>query len=135
VKTCFTCGLEKEDSLFHKDRYRKNGLCYRCKDCTKIHRKRTKPGKPLSTEQGRKKSLKKRFNMTLEQYDSMSRQQEDVCAVCGGVNKDGRRLCVDHSHKTGKVRGLLCTVCNWRLGIIEDEGMMQSLCSYLKRYN
>jgi hypothetical protein len=47
--------------------------------------------------------------------------QEGVCAICGGINKDGRRLFIDHDHSTGKVRGLLCTKCNFGVGHFNDD--------------
>lgn len=78
------------------------------------------------------KSLERRYGITLKQYDEMLEQQNGVCTICGGINSDGRRLCVDHSHKTNKVRGLLCNNCNRKLGIVEDIGFMRAANLYLK---
>ena len=44
-----------------------------------------------------------------------------VCAICGGVSTDGRRLAVDHDHITKDVRGLLCQPCNVGLGVFGDS--------------
>jgi hypothetical protein len=62
--------------------------------------------------------LSARFGITLEEYDAMLQTQGGVCAVCGGI-EEGRRLAVDHCHESGVVRALLCTSCNWQLGVYE----------------
>jgi Recombination endonuclease VII len=54
-----------------------------------------------------------------EQYASLFEIQKGCCAICGEVEK-GKRLCVDHDHKTGRVRGLLCHGCNFMLGHAKD---------------
>ena len=68
----------------------------------------------------RMKHLKK-YGLTLEQYEAMHNAQNGVCAICGKPNQNNRILCVDHDHKTGKVRKLLCTSCNSKLGIYEEN--------------
>jgi len=72
--------------------------------------------------------LKKRFNITLEQYREMQKQQNNVCAICGSPEIDidnrtqkVRDLAVDHCHTTHKVRGLLCRGCNQGLGNFKDN--------------
>jgi hypothetical protein len=59
-----------------------------------------------------------KFNMTIEQYEQMFERQGGVCAICGRPPKK-HALHVDHCHKTGKVRGLLCFSCNGALGWFE----------------
>lgn len=55
--------------------------------------------------------LKRRYGITLEQYNALLEQQGGACAICQRVPKAGR-LHVDHDHKTKVVRGLLCYRCN-----------------------
>ena len=49
--------------------------------------------------------------------------QRDVCAICGrsNSNKNKGMLHVDHCHKTGKIRGLLCHNCNVSIGLLADD--------------
>lgn len=54
-------------------------------------------------------------------YDQLYRFQGELCAICRRANGASRRLSVDHDHKTGKVRGLLCRPCNDLLGHIRDD--------------
>jgi hypothetical protein len=64
--------------------------------------------------------LKRDYGITPEQYEEMLVHQNGVCAICGNPDKHGRNLAVDHSHETGKVRGLLCTHCNTGIGVLGD---------------
>ena len=55
------------------------------------------------------------FNITPEEYDRILEFQGGVCAICGRPPKPGKRLAVDHDHRTQFVRGLLCFLCNKRV--------------------
>lgn len=61
--------------------------------------------------------------ITADQYDQMLADQGFQCAICGEPHKDEKfkRLHVDHCHETGKIRGLLCTLCNTALGKMKDD--------------
>lgn len=58
--------------------------------------------------------LRTLYDMTIEEYDKLLDYQEGVCAICQKPSKK-IRLSVDHDHKTGEIRGLLCTMCNRHL--------------------
>ena len=67
-----------------------------------------------------------RYGITPQEYDQRLAAQEGVCAICGKYetakqNGHIRALAVDHDHKTGKVRGLLCHRCNHGLGCFRDN--------------
>lgn len=86
----------------------------------------------------RKATLRAKYRITLEDYNNMLAAQAGKCAICG-TDKPGRRgvkyLCVDHCHKTGKVRGLLCVQCNSALGQLQDNlQTLQSAIEYLKQH-
>jgi len=67
-------------------------------------------------------SLKKNFGMDKKDYLELLNMQGNVCAICGKDEEDnGRRLCVDHCHDSGVVRGILCTDCNTALGLMKDS--------------
>jgi hypothetical protein len=69
----------------------------------------------------RNSRLKKNFGLTIDQYEEMLLSQGGVCKICHRPDPYGKRLAVDHCHKTGKNRGLLCIVCNQVLGKFEDD--------------
>ena len=81
----------------------------------------------------RKARYKRKYGITLAQYDAMLEEQANTCAICGEP-PFGVRLAVDHSHTTGKVRGLLCSSCNSRLGVLESEEFTKRARAYLARY-
>lgn len=68
----------------------------------------------------RKYALRTKYDMTLEEYENMAEQQGHVCAICEQP-QEGKHLAVDHDHKTGEVRGLLCENCNRALGKFKDD--------------
>jgi len=68
----------------------------------------------------RETRLKWKYGISLEDYNRVLAQQGGVCAICG--SHPGRRpLDVDHDHKTGRIRGLLCESCNKALGLFRDD--------------
>lgn len=81
---------------------------------------------PKRVEYERVKRYREEYGITLSQYDEMFKQQKGLCNICqlperatwGGIVK---RLAVDHDHRTGRVRGLLCSRCNAILAKFEDN--------------
>ena len=79
----------------------------------------------------RAKGLRIRYGLTLEQFENMRRKQNDACALCGRTVK---QLHVDHNHKTGNVRGLLCVKCNQGLGYFNDDtALLTRAIEYVKK--
>ena len=77
----------------------------------------------------RKSSLKSQYGLTLEQFDLLSKSQNYECRICNRKIK----LCVDHDHKTGKVRGLLCSRCNRCIGQFEENVIfLKNAIKYIK---
>lgn len=80
----------------------------------------------------------RKYGWTVEEYQQMLESQGGVCAICGKtqtrIKKSGEvfQLAIDHDHKTGKVRGLLCDICNQLLGKIENNvGGLEKISNYL----
>jgi hypothetical protein len=79
----------------------------------------------------RQRSLWLLYRLSEEEYDSILTYQGGVCAGCGEP-PHGIRLAVDHCHKTGRIRGLLCWLCNRAIGILRDKAQTASrLGAYL----
>jgi len=103
--------------------YRANGVCpicrqkhdngtYYCKDCGR----RRYLAIPERIRKDRR--LRHKYNISINDYDTMLSQQNGACAICGIITDD---LCVDHGHGTGEIRGLLCQNCNSGLGFFKDK--------------
>lgn len=85
--------------------------------------------------------LKSTYGITLAEYDKMLDDQKGVCAICGNHEKRKSRyggicrLHVDHDHKTGKVRGLLCQQCNNGIGHFKENVVTMSMAiNYLTKH-
>lgn len=94
----------------------------------------THPEKRLMYQ--RRYQLKKKYGITLEEYDNILQQQDGKCAVCGQNNSHskGYLFAVDHDHKTGTVRGLLCHNCNMAIGLLKDDvQIIKSMLQYLEK--
>lgn len=83
-----------------------------------------------------------RFNITIDYYYEMIAKQKNKCAICGleetrkkPDSEEIQILCVDHDHKTGKVRELLCHACNIGLGKFKDSlELLKSAIDYLNKH-
>jgi len=134
-KKCTKCGEVKPSSCFSKDRKLRSGLMSRCKKCMSAYFKvwyATNKNSPewvarkrLRGERRREHTLRK-FGLTSATYDALLEKQKGVCAICKKPEEAERKgrvfnLAVDHNHRTGKIRGLLCCRCNRLLGRIENN--------------
>lgn len=64
------------------------------------------------------------YGITGEEYEALRQDQHGLCAICGpwtGRRGVTRSLSVDHDHRTGEVRGLLCRTCNDIIGLWRDN--------------
>lgn len=84
---------------------------------------------------------KTRFGLTLEFREKMLQDQGGVCAICGKPETEKhqngtlKNLAIDHDHKTGRVRGLLCAHCNHMLGEVHDDpAILRKAIAYLKKH-
>ena len=90
---------------------------------------------PNGKAAGRRQSLKRLYNISIEQYDMLFNSQHGVCAICSKPQRDNRKLFVDHDHETNKVRGLLCDKCNFILGLSgESPSVLQEGINYLAKH-
>lgn len=84
-------------------------------------RKRSKEQRLTNPEYARNYSLKTKFGLSSNEFSKMSESQHGLCLICGNPPKRFKNLSVDHDHKTGEIRGLLCLVCNLVLGHAKDD--------------
>jgi recombination endonuclease VII len=77
------------------------------------------------------------YGLTVAQVDKMVADQGGKCAICSKSNPGGRgrRLVVDHCHKTGMIRAMLCHTCNTSLGgFMDDPEILMKAVDYIKKY-
>ena len=77
--------------------------------------------------------LKYEYGITLDDYNKMFNEQEGKCAICQRhQNELTRTLCVDHDHKTNKVRALLCVTCNTDVSVVENR--LEEMTKYINKH-
>jgi protein-arginine kinase activator protein McsA len=145
-KTCRRCNKEQHIDNFHKIKAgdgRKN-ICSTCANQKSIdryyanheemkQRAAEKRKRPDVKEWHRNYKLRKLFGITIEQYNVMGESQHWMCAICSAPQPENEHLHVDHSHNSGKVRGLLCRACNTAIGLMNDEPeRLRKAISYLE---
>lgn len=133
LRKCRLCRRWEVLSNFHKDLSKKDGFRHECKTCRlKQAREYYNTAKrkefvsryiKLNKTRRRNNTLRYMYNLSIEDYEQMLFRQNGKCAICGKVEerKSSPFLCVDHCHKTGKIRGLLCHRCNSAIGKLNDD--------------
>jgi hypothetical protein len=146
VKICKVCGVEQPLDNFYANKGGRDGRRPECKACHLAARKARYRENPrpyiervlkwqrenreryLAKQQAykesgskavsdRKSHLKRKYGLTLEEFDALLAAQGGRCAICGKPDPDN----VDHDHVTGRVRGILCWNCNVGVGQFEDD--------------
>jgi Recombination endonuclease VII len=144
-KICTECKEAKPATEFHKDKNKKFGLQNQCKTCRSSYRriyylknkKRILEGSirwQRSKSEKYKDGVSKRLYGVSKPYAEMLKEQGGVCGICGKEPEPGRRFCVDHSHETNSIRGILCHACNLGLGNFKDnDKLLLAAIKYLKK--
>lgn len=98
-------------------RYIKNSQCV---ECSKIRTANNRARNPKLFEAYNRKSwLKKTYSISIEHYETLLNLQNNKCAIC--EKELTERPHIDHCHKSGKIRGLLCSNCNRGIGHFKDS--------------
>jgi hypothetical protein len=129
---CKRCGVSKLHSQMSKT------TPHLCKPCSSAKSREWKALHPKEWDRSARRSyLKKTYGMTPEQYDALLARQGGRCAICVRNHADSRefRLHVDHDHSTGRVRGLLCGLCNQGIGSLRDDpSLLRIAIAYLLQH-
>jgi hypothetical protein len=152
-KRCSRCKEEKSHEFFYKDSRSKDGLQHRCKTCHAILAKRwwEQNGKESYRQQKenqlkwkkrnperyaarqRRYHLRRKYGFDQVEFQQRLLDQGGKCACCGD---GGIELVVDHCHKLGTVRSLLCQPCNKGLGAFSDSpDRLRAAIAYLEKHN
>ena len=142
LKKCNACKQIKPVEQFHKrkDRLNGNGRNANCRSCVRakdMGRPRSntqyaKDRRKIDVDYYRKSNLKRTYGITIDYFNHILRIQNGVCKICYGPPMGKGAYHVDHCHKTGKIRGLLCHKCNVALGMVGDNmDILRKLINYI----
>lgn len=133
-KHCGACGEWKPLGDFYADKCRADGLYPTCRRCAAEAKARSRAihgnispeykrawraANPEKIRRHNRRRQLKEYGLTEESYAALLMQQDRRCKICA-CTAEGRALHVDHDHKTGRIRGLLCTNCNTALGLLKE---------------
>jgi hypothetical protein len=121
----------KEKERIRKQRYYKNNVQSIKEKIAKYNKANPEKRKLVV----KKSWIKCTYGIVYEDYLSMHREQEYKCKICERHADEFKKgLVVDHNHKTGKVRALLCTNCNSQLHVLENKELYDKYMNYLNSY-
>lgn len=119
-RKCLSCGEQRQAERFSPQ-------AFSCKDCQNLRAQQWKKENPDKVREIR---LKTRFGLSPEEKEAMEFAQKRLCAIC----RQAEELVIDHSHKSGEVRSLLCNDCNVGLGYFkEEESFFLAAVKYLRQ--
>ena len=132
TKVCTKCNIDKPRGDYYTIHKGGNAIQSQCKKCAVQTRVKYPIGKYRAKAVLRSiRSRLKQYGLTPAQYDALFQKQDGKCKVCRLAPT--HRLHVDHCHKTGIVRGLLCNGCNGGLGMFKDDpGLLRKAIEYLE---
>ncbi len=135
-QTCTSCKCTKPVDAFYKRNNRPSGrqTHSECKDCLKARaskRYHSDPERVLDMQQCRL------YGITMDELAAMRKEANGICQACERPGEGNyKRLVIDHDHKTGKVRGLICQKCNTVLGLVNDNiNTLENLAQFITEHN
>ena len=164
MKTCKKCGVEKPLEEFYRAAGMRDGHRGECKACNLAEKhdrylaapeaaiarvkrwqqenpdrlnayRRTRRQEPAVKRAERAGHLKRKYGITIEQYDELLAAQGGKCAICRREPRPDISLHLDHDHETGQLRGILCFRCNNALGDFDDDvSLLRAAVRYIESY-
>lgn len=140
-RRCYTCKRSKTLSCFLRDKTRPRGRAYQCRKCKNSEAvRRYGTNCAMYAARYRAQNIAK-YGITLYDFAQLRAAQNNLCAICQQPETTRtnsgrvRRLCIDHDHRTNKVRGLLCVSCNRALGLLRDKPeLLRKASIYLEQH-
>ena len=111
-----------------------------CSDCYPAMKTRYEEARRIRLKKNdpffdKRRDLKKNYGISLEEYTKLFQSQKNRCAICLSNESGGKGWHVDHDHKTGVIRGILCHFCNLGLGHFkDDQQIMKTSIKYLNAW-
>ncbi len=127
MKACTKCDIIKPFSEFYKVKNKRDGHMSRCRACI---------AEQDRSPQKFKDRISRQYHLTVEDYARMFNTQNGECAICHKRLDDTKYkgVNIDHCHRTGSVRGLLCGNCNNGIGYLKDSlDLVRAAAEYLER--
>lgn len=143
VIKCSKCKLDKDINSFRKDRAKKNGKRSVCRKCDMVTQAKYRQRPDIIERYKARDKIRypskmmmdryKKYGITENEFNERLLQQLNKCPICL-FEFQGKNICVDHCHKTKRIRGLLCKRCNLMIGnALDNIYILQRGIEYLIR--
>ena len=133
TRRCARCGVTKMLTEFYRNRKAPDGRTSYCTRCSGEAKKEWRTANPAKARAVARATHLKQYDMTPLEYEERLNEQQGACLLCGKPPTESRPLVVDHDHATGRVRGLLCHLCNLALGgFADDPNRLEQAARYLR---
>ncbi|MDE3229139.1 MAG: endonuclease VII domain-containing protein [Chloroflexota bacterium] len=139
AKRCRTCKNHLPVEAFTRDWSKPDGRSTRCRQCTQQYFRRYRSdNREHIANLLKRHGLARKYRLTPEQWAAMEASQDSKCAICQiafDIGIPAHSPMVDHDHRTGQVRSLLCRRCNTMLGMAREQpAVLQAAIEYLNRW-
>lgn len=132
LKYCYSCEQDLPIKDFWADSSRPDGKCHKCKNCMRQRNTNYRKSNPEKFAAYQLKNACKKHGIKVSDFEWLKKRQKNLCAICQRPQIRGKRLAIDHCHRTGRVRGLLCDGCNGGLGLFgDDPERLQAAIEYI----
>ena len=142
MKICSVCKEPKELYLFYVSIRAKDGRQHRCVECSKVlTQKATKQWRLNNPDRvkasSKRTKIKLKYGLSAENLVELFDEQNGHCAICGilldfNAPSKHNKPHLDHDHKTGIARGILCLTCNTGIGMFNDDAyLLEAARNYL----
>jgi hypothetical protein len=130
-KVCTKCRVDKPLEEFYVAKKGRLGRFAHCKVCHSQYRTNNLERCKV---RDRSAHLRRTYGLDAQGFDSLLASQSGGCGICGKLKA---KMCVDHCHQTGTIRGILCGACNTAIGNLGDnvEGVTRALYYLQKSLN
>lgn len=138
MKVCTKCHTARPLEEYNRSAKSNDGYGWHCRSCSREYARKRRQ-EPEFRDRKRHNSLVFQYGIGLEEYQAMLEKQAGLCAICNNpetklhsTSKAVMPLSVDHCHETNRVRGLLCSQCNFMIGLANDDiSRLQQAIEYL----
>jgi len=121
-RRCPQCQEERPLSEFGRTRFSPLGRQYTCTECMNNRRRKNTPRRKSAFTNATEYQRVWKWKLSAAEFDKLFKSQNGQCAICAkSLEYYAKDTCVDHDHKSGKIRGILCGKCNLGIGHLRDS--------------
>lgn len=133
---CTFCGEGKPQSEFGRSQVSKSGRHIHCNPCRNAQSRARYANSKKTHEIAADRARLRNYGIFPHEFEAMHAEQAGLCAICQVTLQKGKKTAVDHCHKSGRIRALLCTQCNTSIGVMrESPDLLRQMAAYIEAHS